>query len=67
MARTNDVILTLSMNAKTPAGKEMAEKVLAVIREMDEYASDDEVEMEKDTRRGGFSFRYAPFVFHPAQ
>lgn len=63
---SNDVILTLSINAKTAEAKAMAERVMAVIRAMPEYATDD-AELDKDTRRGGFSFRYEPFVFHPQQ
>ena len=60
----NENHVGISISAKTPEDKIMADKVLAVIREMPEYASD-RAELEKDTRRGGFSFRYETFVFHP--
>jgi len=61
---SNDALVTISISAKSKEDYAMAEKVLAVIREMTEYAGD-RAELEKDTRRGGFSFRYETFVFHP--
>jgi hypothetical protein len=64
--RNNDyeeAIVVISISAKTETDKVMAEKVLAAIRGMDEFRTD-RAELDKDTRRGGFSFRYETFVFH---
>jgi hypothetical protein len=59
----NDAIITISISVKNTANLPMAQKVLDTIRAMPEYASDD-AELEKDTRRGGYTVRYEPFVFH---
>lgn len=61
MARsTNDAIVSVSISSKSQV---MANKILDAIRGMPEYAADD-AEIQVDNRRGGYSIRYEPFVFH---
>lgn len=55
-----DKLATVSVSCNDKA---LAERILAAIRAMPDYAHD-EAEIDKDTRRGGFSVRYSPFVFH---
>jgi hypothetical protein len=64
MARNpNEVLITISIQAKTQDGLDISNEVLQAIREMPKYAADDG-EMDKDTRRGGYTMRYETFVFH---
>ena len=64
MARdSNEVLVTISINAKTQDGLDISNEILAAIRDMPKYRADDG-EMDKDTRRGGYTMRYETFVFH---
>ena len=60
------MMLDISINAKTEEDRKMAEIVLAAIRALPAY-TDDRAELDKDTRRGGFSFRYETFTFQTAE
>jgi hypothetical protein len=60
----NDAIVTISIGAKSEKGIKMAKKILDVIRDLEEYATDD-AEFGPDRRNpGGQNIYQQPFTFH---